>query len=323
MKQNLRLEPSINSYRRTFFRVLELPVSALLEYLRENPFGLSLNVELNDESETMAELIANDEKSLCEEIVENLAFARLDDETEKIAEYIAYNLDQNGHMNVTVKEICERFKVNAAVVYKAMEAIKDVGPDGVLEGKVKGYGVRSSYIEPDIIVNHDLSISLKEIHLSIPRSANKIETKIYLFLSQAIDCRRQLLLSLGQMSVRENTLFLSKKINYPQKIKMIDAAKYLGVSVSTISRAVSSKFIKTPIGIFPFRIFFGRNVEKEYLVIEIAKILDKSQNITDAEIVQKLKMQGIFISRRTVNKYRQLTMKILKGNDSIEIDNLS
>ncbi|HEY8541302.1 MAG TPA: hypothetical protein VIL29_02890, partial [Pseudothermotoga sp.] len=87
MKQNLRLEPSLNSYRRTFFRILELPVSALLEYLRENPFGLSLNVELNDESETMAELIANDEKSLCEEIVENLAFARLDDETEKIAEY--------------------------------------------------------------------------------------------------------------------------------------------------------------------------------------------------------------------------------------------
>lgn len=322
MEQNLRLEPSLSYYRKIFFRIVELPFSALLEYLRENSLGLSLDVELSDEKETMIELISNDEKSLSEEIVENLAFARLDDETEKIAEYIAYNLDQYGHLNITLQEICEKFKVDFSVVKRALEAIKDVGPDGVLEGKVKGYGTRSSYIEPDIIVNDDLSISVKEIPLRIPKSTNKFEMKVFLFLNEAISCRRQLLLSLGQIFVRENTLFLAKRISYPQKVKMTEAAKYLNVSVSAISRAISGKFVRTPIGVFPFRIFFGRNVEKEYLLAEIVKIIGKSQRITDREIVQELKGHGIFISRRTVNKYRHFAAKLLKGNDSIENGNL-
>lgn len=323
MKQNLRLESSLSYYRKSFFQIVELPFSALMEYLREGPFGLSLDVELADENEAMVELISDDEKSLCEEIVENLAFARLDDETEKIAEYIAYNLDQYGRMNITVQEVCEKFKVDANMVEKAMKAIKDVGPDGILEGRVKGYGAKSFYIEPDIIVNNDLSISIKEIRLRAPRNTSKLEMRIFLFLNEAINCRKQLLLSLGQMFVRENTLFLARKINYPQKIKMSDAAKHLNVSISAVSRAVSGKFVRTPTGVFPFRIFFGRNVEKEYLLVEIAKILRKSQKITDREIAQELKTQGIFISRRTVNKYRQFMTKLLKGNDFIESNNLS
>lgn len=322
MEQNLRLEPSLSYYRKSFFQILELPFSALLEYLRENSFGLSLDVELADENESMVELVSNNEKTLSEEIVENLAFARLDDETEKIAEYIAYNLDQYGRMNITVKEVCERFKVDPSVVQKALKAIKDIGPDGVLEGQVKGYGTRSSYIEPDIIVNDDLSISVKEISLRPPKSTNKFEMKIFLFLNEAINCRRQLLLSLGQIFVRENTLFLAKRISYPQKVKMTQVAKDLNVSVSAVSRAISGKFVRTPIGVFPLRIFFGRNVEKEYLLAEIVKILEKFQRITDREIVQELRMKGIFISRRTVNKYRQFATKLLKENGVIESDDL-
>ncbi len=314
MRQELVLRTSVLKYRTTFFRIVELPFSALRDYLKESPLGLSLDVQLPDENETMIELIADNDKSLSEEIVENLAFARLDDETEKIAEYIAYNLDQRGRMNITVQEICEKYKVDASVVYRAMEAIKEVAPEGVFEGKVRGYGEKSFYVEPDMIINNDLSVSLKEIHLRAPRNASKLEMKIFLFLTEAINCRKQLLLSLGQILVRENTLFFARKINYPQKIRMTDAAKSLDVSISTISRAISGKYVKTPIGIFPLRIFFGRNVEKEYLMAEIAKILSEFEKITDAEIAQKLKMNGIFISRRTVNKYRQLVEKFLKGN---------
>ncbi|HOJ87394.1 MAG TPA: hypothetical protein PLP64_00690 [Pseudothermotoga sp.] len=312
MSQNLRLERSFLYHRNAFFRILELPFSALLEYIRESPLGLSLDIELFEESDLLIDLITNGEKTLSEEIVESLPLARLDDQIEMIAEYIAYNLDQYGRMNVTMEEICEKFKVDVSAVQKAMVAIKEVGPEGVLEGKVIGYGMKSSYVEPDIIVNDDMSVTVREIQLKPPRNADKIQMEIFLFLSEAVSRRKQLLLNLGQMFVRENTLFLAKKISYPQKIRMTQAASSLNVSVSTISRAVSGKYVKTSTEIFPLRIFFGRNVEKEYLLTELARILNESDRITDAEVSQRLRMQGILVSRRTVNKYRQIVKRFLK-----------
>ncbi|MEJ5230495.1 hypothetical protein ACSFC1_06110 [Pseudothermotoga sp. U03pept] len=315
MKQGLTLEPIFSNNRKTFFRILELPFSALVEYLKEVPIGLSLDAELLNENETRLERISSDEKSLSEEIVENLVFARLDEETERIAEYIAYNIDDHGNMMVSIEEVCEKLKTDASVVNRAINAIKEVGPDGILEGKVVGFGVKSHYIEPDVIVNEDLSISVKEIGVRQPRHFTKLELKIFIFLNEAINYRRQLLLTLGQMLVRENTLFLSKKIEYPQKITMSQAAKSSNVSVSTVSRAISGKYVKTPIGIFQMRSFFGRNVEKDYLLKELSKIVAEDCKLTDKEIAERLRPKGIYISRRTVNKYRQIFYKLSKGND--------
>ncbi|MEJ5228995.1 MAG: hypothetical protein WHT65_03245 [Pseudothermotoga sp.] len=314
MKQDLRLEPTFSHDRRVFFRILELPFSALLEYLRESPIGLSLDADSLNESDTMLERISNDEKSLSEEIVENLVFAKLDEETEKVAEYIAYNIDDRGNMMVSVEEVCEKLKTNPSVVRRAIDAIREVGPDGILEGKVVGFGVKSHYIEPDVIVNEDLSVSVKEIYLRQPRHFTKLELKIFIFLNEAITYRRQLLLTLSQLLVRENTLFLSKKIGYPQKITMSQAAKSSNVSVSTVSRVISGKYVKTPIGIFQMRSFFGRNVEKDYLLKELSKILNENCRLTDREIVERLRPMGIYISRRTVNKYKQMLYKLSKGN---------
>jgi RNA polymerase sigma-54 factor len=97
---------------------------------------------------------------------------------------------------------------------------------------------------------------------------------------------------------------------------MADIAERVGVHVSTISRAISGKYIETPRGLLELKFFFtggatkdDGNVEARGSVIQRIKDLiaqeDKQKPLSDLGIVQKLEADGIRISRRTVTKYRE------------------
>ena len=92
------------------------------------------------------------------------------------------------------------------------------------------------------------------------------------------------------------------------------AARF-GCDPSTVSRTVDGKWLQTPRGIYPLRRFFTGGTESgngEVLgwdsikakVQEIVDNEDKSNPLSDDEIVRKLQTGGIEIKRRTVAKYR-------------------
>lgn len=105
----------------------------------------------------------------------------------------------------------------------------------------------------------------------------------------------------------------------PQALKplpMTQVADQLGIHVATVSRAVSEKYIQSPRGIFPLRMFFSGGTatdageEMSWAAVqakleEIIKAEDKSNPLGDDELVDKLKENGIEIARRTVAKYRK------------------
>lgn len=93
-------------------------------------------------------------------------------------------------------------------------------------------------------------------------------------------------------------------------------AEDIGVSESTISRVVKDKYADTPFGVYPLKKFFtstaglddnfvsiSRQEVKTYIVKYI-DAEDKSKPLTDQEIVQILKDDGLNVSRRIVAKYR-------------------
>ena len=93
-------------------------------------------------------------------------------------------------------------------------------------------------------------------------------------------------------------------------------ADKLALSESTISRAVSNKYIKTPQGVFEFRYFFSggfttddgtavssRGVQE--LIREIVDGEDPRKPLSDSKLTDLLVKRGIDISRRTVAKYRE------------------
>ena len=92
-----------------------------------------------------------------------------------------------------------------------------------------------------------------------------------------------------------------------------DVAYKLGVSESTVSRLISSKYVKTPQGTYPFRFFFVREtaggISQEELMKEIKEVVareDKGKPLSDDEIAKILQSKGYNVARRTVAKYREL-----------------
>ena len=92
-----------------------------------------------------------------------------------------------------------------------------------------------------------------------------------------------------------------------------DVAGRLGISESTVSRLINSKYVKTPQGTYPFRFFFVREtvggISQEELMREIRKIVeeeDKRKPFSDEEIARILQSKGYSVARRTVAKYREM-----------------
>ena len=100
----------------------------------------------------------------------------------------------------------------------------------------------------------------------------------------------------------------------PMMIKEI--AEEIGVHPSTVSRAVANKYAHTPHGVYELRFFFseavqgpsGSSLPLMLLKRKVKKMIaeeDSSTPLTDDRISQLLREEGIFVTRRTVAKYRE------------------
>lgn len=105
----------------------------------------------------------------------------------------------------------------------------------------------------------------------------------------------------------------------PQALKplpMTLVADQLGIHVATVSRAVNEKYLQTPRGIFPLRMFFSGGTETDAgeamswaaVQAKLEQVIaeeDKNNPLSDDALVDELKKHGIEIARRTVAKYRK------------------
>ena len=99
-------------------------------------------------------------------------------------------------------------------------------------------------------------------------------------------------------------------------LTMSQIAEVTGVHETTVSRAVSGKYIQTPRGIYELRYFFSiglkshsgediSNTKIKVLLQEMVDKEDKSSPLTDQEIVERFREKNINVARRTISKYRQ------------------
>ncbi|MBL7219674.1 MAG: RNA polymerase factor sigma-54 [Phycisphaerae bacterium] len=100
-------------------------------------------------------------------------------------------------------------------------------------------------------------------------------------------------------------------------LPMADIAAKVGVHVATVSRAVSGKYVQTPRGIYPLRMFFsggtktseGKDVAWDVVRTKLQEVIDnedKSKPLNDDKLAAELSRQGFTIARRTVAKYRRI-----------------
>jgi RNA polymerase sigma-54 factor len=179
------------------------------------------------------------------------------------------------------------------------------------------------YIIPDFFVevNDDINIKINNDYYPDIVVSNAFKTKnedIKTKLKEARD-----LVSL--LELRKSTLYkliliiVEKQISFfigseLKPLTMSDVAKELGFEESTISRAVSNKYIKCERGTYSLKSFFTNEVSKNLSSSEIKNYISSiivnephDKPFTDQDLVDMvMKRYNMNMVRRTITKYRAL-----------------
>ena len=196
------------------------------------------------------------------------------------------------------------------------------------------------YIEPDLVIEKKLDGSLevkltkesnpeirfkKEYYESLKNSSDKhvldyLKEKRHEFekIQEDVLMRGNTLLRLGRLIVERQHDFFTES-NRPLKPFLLrDAAQKLQLHESTISLAVSGKYLLYEGKVMELKEFFsravsyarenGENVSADEIQQKIRLIVekeDKKNPLSDQKIVDKMKEEGLKVSRRTLAKYRE------------------
>jgi RNA polymerase sigma-54 factor len=164
------------------------------------------------------------------------------------------------------------------------------------------------------------------------QGGNSAEVKNYIrdkiragkFLIKSLQQRQQTILNIAREIVKRQREFMEKGVASLRPMTMAQISEVVGVHETTVSRAVSGKYMQTPQGIFEMRFFFTAglhtaagadisNASVKDMIAEIFKSENPARPLADQEVVKMLGEKGITIARRTVAKYRD-ELHILPSN---------
>jgi RNA polymerase sigma-54 factor len=144
------------------------------------------------------------------------------------------------------------------------------------------------------------------------------------FLIKSLHQRQQTILNIGNEIVKRQREFMEKGVAFLKPLTMVQVAEIVGVHETTVSRAVSGKYMDTPQGLFEMKYFFTAGIQTatgegmsntsvKDMIAEMFRKEDNTRPLSDQEIVKMLQEKGIVIARRTVAKYRS-ELNILPSN---------
>ncbi len=135
------------------------------------------------------------------------------------------------------------------------------------------------------------------------------------FLIKSLHQRQSTILNIGKEIVKRQHEFMEKGSSCLKPLTMVQVAEVVGVHETTVSRAVSGKYMETPHGVYEMKYFFTSglqtsdgeamsNTSVKEIIDDIFKKENQTKPLSDQEVVKMLQAQGIQIARRTVAKYR-------------------
>jgi RNA polymerase sigma-54 factor len=239
-------------------------------------------------------------------------------------------------------DIARRLGVSVDQVQKAATFISTLDPK---PGQIFS-PEPNSYVLPDVLVEkvgdeYVVSLTGDQIpHLRINKtyrdlmtqSRNGAEVRDYIrekirsgkFLIKSIHQRQQTILNIASEIVKRQRDFLDFGTAFLKPMTMVQIAEAVGVHETTVSRAISGKYIATPQGVLDMKFFFTpgyqtsdgislSNTSVKEAIADLVRNEDARMPLSDKEIVEILSERGIPIARRTVAKYRA-ELNILPSN---------
>ncbi|NIA22902.1 MAG: RNA polymerase factor sigma-54 [Proteobacteria bacterium] len=233
-----------------------------------------------------------------------------------------------------IDKISELSRIPTSEIEDILEAVKSCRPVPIMNMKQD-----NNYITPDviirkingryeIIINEDElpTIRINDYYLSLLKGEKgdlsdeeKKDLKKHLYGAKSFIAnlyrRRETIERIAHEILIRQYRFFEEGIESLKPLYMKEIAESLGLSNSTVTRALANKYFDTPHGIFPSKFFFlsrvkarGENISVSHVLNRIKQIVDaedKRTPLSDLRITEILNKEGIDIKRRTVAKYRE------------------
>ena len=233
------------------------------------------------------------------------------------------------------KDVARALKIQPSEVQSYVELISHLDPKPGRRFSVEV----ANYIVPEIFVHkgkngYEIMLNeddLPQVRISrhyrklMENDATSKEVRSYIrdriqssaFMIKSIHQRQNTIKRIAEEIVSVQEAFLDKGIKHLTPLTMATVAEAVGVHETTVSRAVSGKYMQTPSGVFELRYFFttgltasdGSSISNQTIKDAIATLVadeDATSPLSDQEIVALLKEDGVSVARRTVAKYRGL-----------------
>ncbi|WP_420421796.1 RNA polymerase factor sigma-54 [Simkania sp.] len=135
------------------------------------------------------------------------------------------------------------------------------------------------------------------------------------WLVRTLERRKKILTDIGTYLLKKQSDYLEGIAGAPLPLTRKEVAAALGVSESTVTRAIHHKYVTTPRGLLPLAAFFSHAIQTESgaisnqdaknLLQKLVQNENKKNPLSDEALSQALKSRGIPCARRTVAKYRK------------------
>ncbi len=144
------------------------------------------------------------------------------------------------------------------------------------------------------------------------------------FMIKSIHQRQQTIQRIAEQIVLVQEGFMERGVKELKPLTMAEVASEVDVHETTVSRAVSGKYMQTPQGVYEMKYFFtpgfktssGDSVSNKSIKDQIEQMIadeDPSAPLSDQAIANQLKEEGLTVARRTVAKYRE-ELKIMPSH---------
>ncbi|MBT6960351.1 MAG: RNA polymerase factor sigma-54 [Rhodospirillaceae bacterium] len=171
---------------------------------------------------------------------------------------------------------------------------------------------------PKVLINNQYYAELNQPGSSKEEKtfvAEKFQSATWLV--RALEQRATTILKVSTAFVGKQDAFFRKGVTFLRPLILKDIAELTELHESTVSRVTNNKFIATPRGIYELKYFFSHGLTRsdgeEATSAEAVRhrikqmVNDESLDaiLSDDQIVEKLRQDGIKVARRTVAKYRE------------------
>lgn len=247
---------------------------------------------------------------------------------------------------IGIAGLAAELKLDAAEVDVAVQLLRSLDPRP--GAQIGGIG-NDTYVSPDVVIwrQHGVwrtalasatrpGLGIHRGYESMIRHASTADAS-YLrgrlqearWLLKSLEARGDTLLKVTRCLIRQQAAFLEFGDSALRPLTLREVAQDVGLHESTVSRAISRKYARTPRGTVPLRAFFASGIETgaggeasstaiQARIRQLIEAENPRKPLSDARLAESLKAGGMPVARRTIAKYRE-AMNIPSSQDRVRV----